>query len=193
MDWLSDPNLFQWVILPVLIFLARVSDVTLGTMRIIFLARGNRLVAPLLGFFEVLIWITAISQIMQNLGNVVTYIAYAAGFAAGNYVGMTIEQRLAVGTLNVRTILSGPVEVLVDELRGAGFGVTRVEGQGSSGVVHLIYTVIRRKDLNRVADIIHSVNPKAFISVDELQTAQAGVFPPAARGHWGLFRLKGKR
>ena len=193
MDWITDPNLFHWVILPVLIFLARVIDVTLGTLRIIFLARGNRLVAPLLGFFEVLIWITAISQIMQNLENVASFIAYAAGFAAGNYIGMTIEQRLAVGTLNVRTILSGPVDELIAALREAGYGVTEVEGLGASGAVHLIYTVIRRKDLSRVAEIIHAVRPKAFISVEELQTVQAGVFPTVTRGHWGLFRLKGKR
>ncbi|HZW04496.1 MAG TPA: DUF2179 domain-containing protein [Anaerolineaceae bacterium] len=193
MEWTIDPTLFQWVILPVLIFLARVTDVTLGTLRIIFVARGNRILAPVLGFFEVLIWITAISQIMQNLGNAVHFIAYAAGFATGNYIGMTIEQRLAVGTLNVRTILAGPVESLIEALRSAGFGVTKVEGEGASGAVHLVYTVIRRKDLTRVAEIIHSVHPKAFISVDELQTAQAGVFPPVAHGQWNLFRLKGKR
>ena len=94
-DW------FPWVILPFIIFAARVFDVTLGTMRIIFLSRGKKYLAPLLGFVEVLIWITVVSQIVGGAHNIVAYIAYAAGFAAGNYVGMVIEDKLAIGTLVV--------------------------------------------------------------------------------------------
>ena len=102
---LNDPEVYAWVVLPILIFFARVTDVTLGTLRIIFISRGKRNVAPVLGFFEVLIWIVAIGQIVQNLTSVTSYLAYAAGFATGNFVGMVIEDRLAIGTLIVRVIL----------------------------------------------------------------------------------------
>ena len=86
----------------VLIFLARICDVSIGTMRIIFVSKGKRNIAPILGFFEVLIWITAISKIMENLDNYVNFIAYAAGFATGNFVGMIIEEKLAMGILMIR-------------------------------------------------------------------------------------------
>ena len=83
-----DSNLFIYVLLPLLIFMARICDVSIGTLRIIFVSKGKRNIAPVLGFFEVLIWITAISKIMENLDNYVNFVAYAAGFATGNFVGM---------------------------------------------------------------------------------------------------------
>ena len=97
-----DSDLFSYVLMPLLIFLARICDVSIGTMRIIFVSKGKRNIAPILGFFEVLIWITAISKIMQNLDNYVNYIAYAAGFATGNFVGMIIEEKLAMGIQMIR-------------------------------------------------------------------------------------------
>jgi hypothetical protein len=87
-DW------YTWVILPLIVFLVRLTDVTLGTMRIIFVARGRKYLAPLLGFIEVFIWITVVSQIVRGAQNIVAYLAYAAGFAVGNYVGMIVEERL---------------------------------------------------------------------------------------------------
>jgi uncharacterized protein YebE (UPF0316 family) len=98
-DW------YAWVILPALIFVARVCDVTLGTLRIIFLSRGRRKLAPLLGFFEVLIWIVVIGQLVQHLHSVTAYLCYAGGFAAGNFVGMWLEERLALGTFLLRVII----------------------------------------------------------------------------------------
>jgi uncharacterized protein YebE (UPF0316 family) len=97
-----NSNLFGYLILPLLIFFARICDVSIGTMRIIFVSKGKKNIAPLLGFFEVLIWIIVISKIMQNLNNYVNYVAYAAGFATGNLVGMIIEEKLAVGVQMIR-------------------------------------------------------------------------------------------
>ena len=97
-----DSDFFSYAVLPILIFLARICDVSIGTMRIIFVSKGKKNIAPVLGFFEVLIWITAISKIMQNLDNYVNYIAYAGGFATGNFIGMLIEERLAMGILMIR-------------------------------------------------------------------------------------------
>lgn len=170
-DW------FTWVILPLIIFLTRVLDVTLGTLRIIFISRGRKYLAPLLGFIEVLIWITVVSQIVGGASNFAAYFAYAAGFAVGNYVGMWIEERLAIGTLVIRIILSREGKKLVDNLREAGFGVTYVDGQGAAGPVVLVYSIVMRKELERVIGIIESTAPKSFFTVEELRSVREGIFP----------------
>lgn len=170
-DW------YTWVILPFIIFTARLSDVTLGTVRIIFVARGKKYLAPLLGFMEVFIWITVISQIVRGAQNIVAYLAYAAGFAVGNYVGMIVEERLAIGALVIRVILPKDGSALVERLRTEGYGVTYVDGHGASGPVMLVYTVVMRKELVCVVDLIQEVCPKAFFTVEELRSTQQGIFP----------------
>jgi uncharacterized protein YebE (UPF0316 family) len=132
--------------LPVLVFFARVIDVSLGTLRIIFVSRGQKYLAPLLGFVEVFIWIVAVSQIMRGAHTMVAYLAYAAGFATGNYAGMWIENRLAIGKLILRTFLPGDSNALVKALRDAGFGVTRSAAEGGTGPVSIVFTAINRKD-----------------------------------------------
>ena len=187
-DW------FTWVILPLIIFFTRVLDVTLGTLRIIFISRGRKHLAPLLGFVEVFIWITLVSQIVGGAQNFVAYLAYAAGFAAGNYVGMWIEEKLAIGTLVVRVILPRDAKELIDNLREAGFGVTHVEAHGSSGPVTLVYTIVMRKELKRVVDIIDGAAPKSFFTIEELRSVQEGIFPARSSipGQGTLFGRKSK-
>lgn len=180
---LNESDFYAWVVLPLLVFFARVADVTLGTLRIIFVSRGKRQLAPLLGFFEVLIWIVAIGQLVQNLGSITSYLGYAAGFAAGNYIGMLIEDRLAIGTLIVRSIVPHGGEEVIQRLREAGFGVTGVDGQGSSGPVKLVYAVVKRKHIREVMEIIHHVHPKAFITVEDARASLDGVFPPSKNIH----------
>ncbi len=128
-----DTNLYIWVILPLMVFFARVVDVTLGTLRIIFISRGKRNVAPLLGFVEVFIWITVVSQIVSHAHNLLAYLAYAAGFAVGSYLGMYIENRLAVGIQLVSIIVQNNSNVLIDHLHTAGYGISCVDGQGANG------------------------------------------------------------
>ncbi len=170
-DW------YGWGFLPLLVFFARVIDVTLGTLRIIFISRGKRYLAPLLGFVEVFIWVAVISQLVHGANNVVAYFAYATGFATGNYIGMLIEDRLAIGTLVVRIILPNDAVNLVGHLRTAGYGVTSVDADGASGAVKLIYTIVMRRDLANVAAIIRQSYPHAFFTVEELRSAQEGIFP----------------
>ncbi len=177
---MDNADFYAWVVLPLLIFLARVADVTLGTLRIIFVSRGKRRLAPILGFFEVLIWVVAIGQLVQNLGSVTSYLGYAAGFAAGNYVGMLIEDRLAIGTLIVRTILPIGGDVVMQRLHDAGYGVTSVDGHGATGPVKLIYAVVKRKHIKQVTQIIHSVYPNAFLTVEDLRSTTEGIFPVKA-------------
>ncbi|MDW7759431.1 MAG: DUF2179 domain-containing protein [Acidobacteriota bacterium] len=170
---------FQWIILPLLIFCARIIDVSLGTLRIIFISRDKRFLAPLMGFFEVLIWLLAISQIFKNLTNPLCYIAYAAGFAGGNFIGMAIENRLAIGTQVVRVIAKSGAEDMIAKLKSRGYGLTILEGEGAVGPVTVLFTIIKRKDLPELIEIIHSVNPKAFYTVEDVRRAREGVFPTA--------------
>jgi len=180
-EWLwGESQFFAWVVLPGLIFLARVMDVSLGTLRLIFITRGMKVVAPLIGFFEVLIWLLAIGQIFANLRSPVTYLAYAGGFAAGNAVGMLLEERIAVGLNTVRIITQANADALIARLKDRGFGVTSLPARGSAGEVSLIYCVVRRRELPRVMELVESFNPRAFVSVEDVRMARGGVLPPAA-------------
>jgi len=167
---MDDFSLFNWIILPLLIFVIRVVDVSLGTLRIIVLAKGNKLLAPLVGFFEILIWLYAISQVIQNLTNVFYYLAYAGGFATGNFVGILIEEKLAIGTLIIRLFTHIDDNALVESLKAKGFRVTTVEGKGSKGPVKIVYSIIRRKDKQRVVEMITKCNPHSFYTVEEVRT-----------------------
>ena len=179
MQWTTfiQSGWYQWVVLPLLIVLARICDVTIGTIRIIFLSRGKRSIAPVLGFVEVSIWLLAISQIMSHLSNPVTYLAYATGFALGNYIGLWIEEKLAVGMVAVRVFLKNDCELFIHKLQEAGFGATRLSGMGTQGSIDIIYTLIKRRSLPEVVELIHQVNPKAFFAVEEIRSASQGVFP----------------
>lgn len=180
-DW------YAWVILPILIFLARVIDVTLGTLRIIFTSRGQRNLAPLLGFIEVFIWVAALAQLVKSAQNIVAYLGYAAGFAAGNYVGMWIEGKLAIGTVTVRAILRRDPQELLAQLKAANFGVTVVEGKGIQGSVNIVYTTVKRRDLPAVTAIFHQCVPGAFLAVEEVRATEKGVFPASSKTplEWG--------
>jgi len=191
-----DPEFFSLFIVPIFIFFARICDVTIGTMRIIFVSRGMKTVAPLLGFIEIFIWIVAIGQIFQNLTNPINYLAYAAGFATGNYVGMFIEERLAIGLALVRIITQRDATNLIDYLRAAGYGVTVIDAQGKLGPSKVIFSVIRRKNLRDVENAIHQFNPRAFYSIEDVRRAAEGTFPASVPGptpfRLGRFIRKGK-
>jgi uncharacterized protein YebE (UPF0316 family) len=157
--------------LPALVFLAETVVVTLSTVRTIFIARGWKVLAPLLGFFEVSIWLFAIAQVMQHLTSPGCFLAFAGGFALGNFLGVLIEQKLALGQVVVHVVSTNEGVGLADNLRRAGYGVTSLEAAGASGPVELIFTVIRRNELDRVISIIKRCDPKAFYSVGDLRSA----------------------
>jgi uncharacterized protein YebE (UPF0316 family) len=174
---------FTFILLPVLIFLARVFDVSFGTIRIIFISRGRKYLAPVIGFFEILIWLVAIGKVMQNLSNVFCYVAYAGGFAAGNFTGMWIEEKLAMGTLIVQIVTKQDASALIDSLRASGYGITAVPAQGTTGKVHIVYSVIKRSALKDVVAIIKKFNPKAFYSIEDVKFASEAIFPLIKSGN----------
>jgi len=164
-------------ILPLLIFLSRVLDVSLGTIRIVFVSKGLKYFAPLVGFFEVMIWLLAIRVIMQNLNNAVCYVAYGAGFGMGTFIGILIEKKLAIGRSILRIITQKDATELISYLSSEGYGITSQEAQGSKGLVHVIYMVIRRHDYEKIAETIQRFNPKAFYTVEDVNLASEGIFP----------------
>lgn len=172
----TDSTLFSWVILPILIFLARISDQTIGTIRLIFLGKGYKHLAPFLGFFEVIIWLITVGQIMQHLDNVLCYIAYGGGFAMGNFIGMTIEERLSIGNVMIRIIPKNNSQELVKKLRENNYGVTAVRAEGSQGRVDIIFTIIKRKDIDHAASIINELHPNAFYTIEDIKSIKEGIF-----------------
>ncbi len=161
--------IFALIILPLLIFLARVLDVSLATIRIMFISKGLKHLAPIIGFFQIFIWLLAIGQIFQNLTNIIYYVAYAAGFATGTYLGMLLEGKLSIGTEIVRIITAKNAQELADALRSGGYAVTYSEANGIEGRVMVIYCVIDRHDLSSVIDLIKEHNPNAFYSIEDVK------------------------
>lgn len=175
---------FVYTVLPLLIFCARIMDVSLGTMRIIFLNRGRKFVAPLLGCAESMVWVLAVSQAMKHLSNPVCYLSYGTGFAAGTYVGMLIEERVAAGLLTVRVILNRGNSHLPAALRQAGHGVTVLEGQGVRGPVNVLFVVIRRRVLPSVISLIRQHAPDAFYSTEEVRSSTGGTLLRSPGRSW---------
>ncbi len=173
-----ESDIFSYGLLPLLIFLARVCDVSIGTLRIIFVAKGKKNIAPILGFFEVLIWITAISRIMQNLDNYLNYVFYAGGFATGNYIGMIIEERLAMGIQMIRVFTNENAQNLVQSLNSRGYGATSVQAHGAKEKIYLIYTIIQRNEMENVLNIINNFNPRAFYTIEDVKAVNEGIFHP---------------
>ncbi|MDX5436092.1 MAG: DUF2179 domain-containing protein [Pontibacter sp.] len=165
-----DPVVVDWVIIPLLIFFARICDVTLGTLRIVFISKGDKVIAPVLGFLEVLIWLIAITQVMENLNNVVSYLAWAGGFATGNFLGLRVEQKLALGQMVVRVITVEPADKLIERLKGHGYRLTCIDARGTRGKVNLLFLIVKRKKLDKVIDIIRDYNPQAFYSVEDVRS-----------------------
>ncbi len=179
MDALSfyNSDLFRWVILPILIFSARLIDVSLGTLRIIFVSHGLKYIAPIVGFIEINIWLLAIGQIMQNLNNLICSLAYAAGFSMGAFLGMLIEEKLSIGMVMVRVICKHDATELIKSLTEANYGVTTHDAEGVTGSVKIIFAVIRREDLHDVLDRIHKIHPHAFYSVEDVRSVGEAMFP----------------
>lgn len=173
-----DGNIFDYLILPLLIFMARIIDVSLDTIRVILVSKGYRSIAPFIGFFQVLVWIITITRIMANLDNWMTYIGYAAGFAMGTYIGMLIESKIALGYELVRIITRKTAENLIDTLRRLNYPVTSVRALGRDGEVDIIFVVLQRKRITEVTEIIRKFNPNAFYTIEDVRFVSHPTYMP---------------
>ena len=159
---------------PLVIFLLRIVDVSLATTRMLLAVRNQKLVVPIIGFVEVLVWLFAAGNAIRFLDSPLHVIGYAAGFAAGNVVGLWVEEKLAIGLATIRIISAhGGVE-LADALREHGFGVTEFAGQGREGRVEVVYTAVRRAQIPRVLREVDRWDPDAFVTVEEPRAIHRG-------------------
>ncbi len=178
---MTDAEFQSWVLLPTIIFVARTLDMTLSTLRVVFISQGRRFLAPFVGFFEALIWILVISQVIQHLSNPFCAVAYAAGFAAGNSLGLFAEQRLAMGMQILRVIVPETgASRLAEKLRDADFGVTVTDGEGLKGPVKILFALVRRREVNRALLIVQQTDPQIFYTIEGVRQAAAHLPPRPA-------------
>ena len=164
------------------IFLARVVDVSLFTIRTLMVVRGRRFLAALIGFFEVIVYIVALKYVVNQLDNVFSLLFYALGFSTGNIVGSWLEEKLAIGTLTVQVItMTRPLELTM-HLRQQGFGVTVWEGQGREGIRHILNIILPRKNLSKLTQEVDQWDFQAFVTIFDTRSTKGGV----------LFNRKGK-
>lgn len=175
---------FPTYILPVLIFFARIADVSLGTLRITMVSRGYKIESAILGFFEVLIWVIVVAQLLTNLDHWVNYIAYAAGFSAGTFIGLYIEDKMKVGTVLVRIITLHKPQEMIEALKEAGIALTSIDGKGGFNDVKVIFSVMKRKKLNKVFEIVKEIDENAFFSSEDVKYSNKHhdhLLPPTQR------------
>jgi uncharacterized protein YebE (UPF0316 family) len=173
MEYLRDPHAWLFALL---IFALRVGDMSLDTIRVLFVVRGKKLIVWILGFFQSLIFVVAISSVLTELDNILNVIGYATGFATGNLVGMLIEQRLAIGHILVNVISSNRGASIAEKLRSSGYAVTEIAGRGKNGTVFELHASVLRKDVPNVETIVLEADPQAFITAEDVR--------PVRRGFW---------
>ncbi|HLE15709.1 MAG TPA: DUF5698 domain-containing protein [Anaerolineales bacterium] len=159
-----------------IIFALRVGDMTLDTLRVLFVMRGRRGIAWVLGFFQSAIFVLAITSVLANLNNPLNIIGYAAGFATGNVLGITIENRLAIGHANLRIISSRRGAAIAEYLRSAGYAVTEIPARGKDGMVTMLAVSVLRKNIEQVRSSVNNVDPEAFITAEDIR--------PLRHGYW---------
>ena len=164
-------------LLPFVIFGLRVADMTLDTMRVLFVLRGRKALSWFLGFAQSAIWVVAISSVLRHVDNLWNVVGYAGGFATGTVVGMLIEERLALGHGHVRVISPQRGSALAEAIRASGYAVTELAGRGRDGTVAVLTCSVRRRDIPRVTRQVHSLDPEAFVTVEDVR--------PLHRGFWG--------
>jgi len=173
MEYLSDPHAWLFALL---IFFLRVGDMSLDTIRVLFMVRGKKLLVWVLGFFQALIFVVAISSVLTQLNNVLNIIGYATGFATGNIVGMMIENKLAIGHVLVNIISSNRGSFIAERLRASGYAVTEIAGRGMNGTVFELHASVLRKDVSQVETIVLESDPQAFVTAEDVR--------PVRRGFW---------
>jgi uncharacterized protein YebE (UPF0316 family) len=183
-----DIEMNAYVLIPILICFARIVDVTIGTLRIIFISKGLKYLAPAMGFFEVIIWLAAIGQIMQNLSNVINYVAYGLGFAIGNYVGIVLENKISLGFVLVRIITRRSATDLKKWLTNSKRKYTIIDATSDWGLVNIIYMPMKRKEVGEVIMAVKRFNPRAFYTIEDVRnisgsTLKDGYVPQKRKNH----------
>lgn len=186
-------HVYTYIVLPLLVFFGRIVDVGAGTLRVILVARGIKKIAPVISFFEVMIWLLVAREVLNDLSNPILYIAYAGGFATGTYVGMKLEEKISFGKVLLR-IITRNSEKIVKELKRQKFGITVEPAKGSKGNVKVILSIMDRKDLKKAVKIINDHNPNTFYDVEDVRFAHHNHLnvPPTKRRFLRVFDFQRK-
>ncbi len=177
-------DFFSWIILPLLIFISRMADVTLATLRHLFVSKGFKQIVPIIGFFEVLIWLIAMRQVFNNLNNIACFIAWAGGFSMGTYFGMLIEEKLALGMQLIRVITDKDPSTLIEEFKHLKQGVTIVDAEGTQGKVKMVFTIFNRVNKKEIISIVQEHNKDAFYTIEDVRSSSHGVFSNKSKNNF---------
>ncbi len=179
-------DIHAYVLVPLFIFCARIMDVSLGTIRVIFIARGIRRQAAMIGFVELMIWLLALRQVFCNLTNVYCYLAYAGGFATGTFMGMYIENLISIGKVMLCVLSDGKTERLTAALHARQRNVAQLDARGVDGPVQILQCVLQRSDLKQTIDAVREAAPEALYWVQDVRMAHKEIGAtrprPAAAG-----------
>jgi uncharacterized protein YebE (UPF0316 family) len=156
------------------ILILRVLGVSLSTVRVLLMTRGKKLLSAAFGFFQTLVYAVAIGKVVQDLNNIPNLMSYCLGFSLGTLLGMWLEERIAIGFATIRVISLGQNHHVAEAIRQAGYGVTEGMAHGKEGIVGTVKTVVRRRDVEAVYEIIHQCSPDAFITVEDTQEVEQG-------------------
>ncbi len=169
------PPLTSEVLLGALfIFVLRVVGISISTLRVLVMMRGKRVAAFVAGFFEVLTYVIAIAEVVNNLDNIWNVLGYCLGFSVGTVVGMILDERTASGFINVRIISRYKAQNIVEEIHEAGYGATVGWGHGRGGTVGMIVAVVVRKEADHICAIAENVDPNAFITIEDTRSIRRG-------------------
>lgn len=175
MEILMTPE--TWLIAG-LIFVLRVLNMALDTVRVMMVLRNRRLLTWVLGFIQTIIYVVAFTFVIDSIDNILNLFAYSAGFATGNVVGMWAEERMAIGYINLRVISTALGHEVAEKLRGAGFAVTEIPARGKDGEVTLLNISLFRRQVGQAMDLIKSVDPNVFMTAEDMR--------PVSRGFWRM-------
>jgi uncharacterized protein YebE (UPF0316 family) len=177
--FIINPEIYAWVILPLLIFIARICDVSMETIRVIYISKGIKYLAPIIAFFEIVIWLLAMEMVMNDLSNIANFLAFAFGFAMGTYVGLVIEEKLSIGKVILRIVTTGESnDELISFMRSENYGTTMIDATGSRGNVKMILSLVNRAEVAHITAKIQTTNPHAFFSIEDVRYVNEGVFRP---------------
>lgn len=164
----------ETILLAITIFLLRILNSAVGTIRLVVMARGQRLIVTVLSFFEALIFAYVAANVITDLSNVLNLVAYCSGFAIGVYVGMALESRFVTSYIKVNIITPSNGHDIATVLRENGYGVTELHGEGGAGKVIMITSVVHRVDAPKVTRLVYAINPNAFVTMEEARRVEHG-------------------
>lgn len=162
-------SIFIYGVIPLLIILSRIIDVSLGTVRLILTNKGVKLLSSIIGFFEVLIWVLVITTVMKNLTNILAYIAYALGFSLGTYFGIYLEEKISIGQVRLNIITTKDLEKMIDDLKPTQYVFVTDSVNSSQGPIKIINAFLERKYLKAVIKKVKERDPDAFYTVEDLK------------------------